>query len=149
MRLNKQTLQLLRIIDKKSDIINKSLLSTVLRYTDKNNEVQEIFIDFTDVSRDRKASVLFKHVNKVFKSTTVRTRLWHRHMMVQLSWPVSYTHLDVYKRQCQKCSLNVCSWRRIVNMLQSELLIVGSFNGLNHLYYVVYCSFSPLSQSIS
>ena len=46
------------IMDETSDIINKSQLSTVLRFVDENNEVQERFLGFTDVSRDRTAAAL-------------------------------------------------------------------------------------------
>ena len=42
--------------------------------------------------------------------------------------PVSYTHLDVYKRQFQKCSYrpirSVFSWRRMRNM--RSLPVIGS-----------------------
>ena len=54
---------------------NKSQLSTVRRYIDKNNGVQEIFLGFTDVSQDRSTLALFKHVNKILKEYKCEKKL--------------------------------------------------------------------------
>jgi len=51
-------------MDETTDIVSKSQLSTVLRYVNTINgiEVVERFLGFTDVSEDRSAQALSKHV---------------------------------------------------------------------------------------
>lgn len=52
------------MLDETSDIQSVSQLSTVFRYVNKN-QIVERFIGFTDVSAERTASTLFKHVESV------------------------------------------------------------------------------------
>ena len=47
------------LLDETSDIINKSQLSTVLCFVDRNGEIQEKFFGFSDVSQDNTALGLF------------------------------------------------------------------------------------------
>lgn len=50
------------IVDETTDVRSKSQLSTVLRYTTCDGGIQERFLGFTDVSADRTAAALAKHV---------------------------------------------------------------------------------------
>ena len=63
------------ILDETSDIINKSQLATVLRFVDKNGEIQERFLGFTDVSKDRTALGLFNHVTAFLKDYNCENKL--------------------------------------------------------------------------
>lgn len=53
------------LLDETTDIANQSQLSTVFRYVDDEGSFQERFLFFTDVSKDRTAQGLFKHVIQV------------------------------------------------------------------------------------
>ncbi|KAL4154101.1 hypothetical protein QTP88_001934 [Uroleucon formosanum] len=63
------------ILDETSDIINKSQLSTVVRFVDKNGDVQERFLHFTDVSNDRFAVALFEHVKIILNNFNIGKKL--------------------------------------------------------------------------
>ena len=63
------------LLDECSDVINKSQLSTVLRYVDKSGDVQERFIGFTDVSSDRSAEALYSHVLSVVNDFQLQGKL--------------------------------------------------------------------------
>lgn len=63
------------ILDETSDIINKSQLSTVIRFVDKNGNAQERFLHFTDVSNDRSASALFEHVKIILNNFNIGKKL--------------------------------------------------------------------------
>jgi hypothetical protein len=52
------------IVDEATDISMKSQVSSVLRYVSKNGD-EEIFLHFTDLSRDRTANALFQHAKQV------------------------------------------------------------------------------------
>lgn len=63
------------ILDETSDIINKSQLSTVIRFIDKNGDAQERFLNITDVSNDRSATALFEHVKIILNNFDVGKKL--------------------------------------------------------------------------
>jgi hypothetical protein len=63
------------ILDETSDIINKSQLSTVLRFVDKKGEIQERFLGFTDVSKDRTALGLFNEITNFLKDYNCENKL--------------------------------------------------------------------------
>ena len=63
------------ILDETSDIINKSQLATVLRFVDKNGEIQERFLGFTDVSKDRTALGLLNRVMAFLKDYNCENKL--------------------------------------------------------------------------
>ena len=64
------------ILDETSDISKKSQLATSLRYVlEQSAEVQERFISFTDVSADRSANGLLKHVVDVLTSFNIKEKL--------------------------------------------------------------------------
>ncbi|KAF0715097.1 zinc finger MYM-type protein 1-like [Aphis craccivora] len=65
------------ILDETSDIINKSQFSTVVRFVDKNGDVQERFLHFTDVSNDRSAVALFEHNFVKRKLPSVAPTRWN------------------------------------------------------------------------
>ena len=53
------------ILDETTDITSCSQMSTVLRLVDKHGEVQDRFLFFTDVSKDRSAKAISSHVLKI------------------------------------------------------------------------------------
>lgn len=54
------------MLDETSDVWSRSQLSTVLRYVSKGEGVvKERFVGYTDVSADRTATGLFKHVKNI------------------------------------------------------------------------------------
>ena len=55
------------IVDESTDISRKAQLSTIFRYLDENNEIQERFVGFVDVSPDRTADALFHHIRKALE----------------------------------------------------------------------------------
>lgn len=63
------------ILDETSDIINKSQLSTVLRFVDQNGQAQERFLHFTDISSDRSAAALLEHVKIVLNDFKCGSKL--------------------------------------------------------------------------
>lgn len=63
------------LLDETSDVINKSQLSSVLRYVNDNGEVRERFLFFSDVSSDKSAPALFQHVNKVMEDFKCEQKL--------------------------------------------------------------------------
>lgn len=63
------------ILDETSDIINKSQLSSVVRFVDKNSDIQERFLHFTDVSNDRSAVALFEHVKIILNNFNIGKKL--------------------------------------------------------------------------
>lgn len=63
------------ILDETSDMINKSQLSTVLRYIDQNGDVQERFLHFSDISGDRSATALFEHVKNILNNYNCSKKL--------------------------------------------------------------------------
>ena len=62
------------ILDETSDITTKSQLTTVLRYIIEG-KICERFIGFTDVSADRTANGLFKHVEQVVNEFGLQQKL--------------------------------------------------------------------------
>ena len=62
------------ILDETSDITTKSQLTTVLRYV-IDGKICERFIGFTDVSADRTANGLFKHVEQVVNEFGLQQKL--------------------------------------------------------------------------
>ena len=62
------------ILDETSDITTKSQLTTVLRYI-IDGKICERFIGFTDVSADRTANGLFKHVEQVVNEFGLQQKL--------------------------------------------------------------------------
>ena len=48
----------------------------------------------------------------VIKPSGVNYQSMQAEDMVVCDWPVSYTHLDVYKRQDQRTSTSPCGYRR-------------------------------------
>ncbi|XP_025415640.1 zinc finger MYM-type protein 1-like [Sipha flava] len=64
------------MLDETTDISNKSQLSTVLRYFSKNeNKIVERFLGFDDMSADKTATFLFKHVNRVVEKFKIENKL--------------------------------------------------------------------------
>ena len=63
------------ILDETSDIVNKSQLSTVVRYVDENCEVQERFLHFTDMSSDRSSDGLLQHVKQLLMNFHMEGKL--------------------------------------------------------------------------
>lgn len=64
------------LLDETSDISNQSQLSTTLRYVVKESgKVQERFVGFTDVSADRSAEGLLKHVVKIVEEYGLQNKL--------------------------------------------------------------------------
>lgn len=62
------------ILDETSDISTKSQLSTVLRYVYKG-QIFERFLGFTDVSSDRTAAGLMKHVEEIVQMYSLEDKL--------------------------------------------------------------------------
>ena len=62
------------ILDETSDITTKSQLTTVLRYI-IDGKICERFIGFTDVSADRTANGLFKHIEQVVNEFGLQQKL--------------------------------------------------------------------------
>ena len=62
------------ILDETSDIMSKSQLSTVLRFV-QGGKVYERFVGFTDVSADRTALGLFRHVVRVVEDFQIQDKL--------------------------------------------------------------------------
>ena len=62
------------ILDETSDIMLKSQLSTVLRYV-YDGQVHERFIGFSDVSNDRTADGLFRHVVQIVEDFQIKDKL--------------------------------------------------------------------------
>ncbi|KAJ4441396.1 hypothetical protein ANN_11251 [Periplaneta americana] len=52
------------MLDETTDVAKLSQFSTVIRYV-KEGEIQERFLDFTDVSNNRSAVALSEHVFKI------------------------------------------------------------------------------------
>ncbi|XP_077285493.1 zinc finger MYM-type protein 1-like [Arctopsyche grandis] len=55
------------IVDESTDISRKAQLSTIFRYVDENNEIQERFVGFVDVSPNRTANALFQHIRETLE----------------------------------------------------------------------------------
>lgn len=53
------------LLDEASDVSNKSQLSTVIRYVSPSGDIEERFLGYTDVSKDRSAVHLATHVMTV------------------------------------------------------------------------------------
>lgn len=71
-----QTLFVAIILDETSDVMNQSQLSTTLRYfNSENGEINERFITFTDVSSDKSADGLFKHVQNIASEYDISNKL--------------------------------------------------------------------------
>lgn len=62
------------ILDETSDVMSKSQLSTVLRYV-HDGHVHERFVGFSDVSDDRTADGLFRHVVKIVEEFQIKEKL--------------------------------------------------------------------------
>lgn len=62
------------ILDETSDVMSKSQLSSVLRYV-HDGEVHERFVGFSDVSDDRTADGLFRHVVKIVEEFQMKDKL--------------------------------------------------------------------------
>ena len=62
------------ILDETSDVNAKSQLSTVIRYAHKG-KVSDRFLDFTDVSADRTAAGLIKHVEAIVDTNHLQDKL--------------------------------------------------------------------------
>ena len=63
------------LLDECTDLSNKSQLSTVVRYIDENGHTQERFLGFVDVSSDRSADALYRHVVSVVDEYNLKDKL--------------------------------------------------------------------------
>ncbi|XP_067135315.1 zinc finger MYM-type protein 1-like [Centruroides vittatus] len=63
------------ILDETSDIINKSQLSTVLRFVDQNGKTRERFLYFTDISSHRSAVAFLENVKIVLNDFKCGSKL--------------------------------------------------------------------------
>lgn len=90
---------MLILSDETTVAINKSQLSTFIRYVNHKGEPQDGFFFFSYVSADRSVEALFNHVVCTIKEFSFRAKLV-RHMMVQLSlgphiWPAETSSRNV------------------------------------------------------
>lgn len=63
------------MLDETSDISNKSLLSTVLRYFSQNeNKIVERFLGFNDMSADKTSGFLFNHYIQIVEEFKIKNK---------------------------------------------------------------------------
>lgn len=63
------------ILNETSDILNKSRLSTVIRFIDHNGNARERFLHFTDVSNNQCTATLLEHIKNILNSFDVGKKL--------------------------------------------------------------------------
>lgn len=63
------------LLDETSDVMSVSQLSTVLRYVTKDGKAEERFVGFTDVSADKTAEGLYRHVLKIVEEYNLHDKL--------------------------------------------------------------------------
>ncbi|KAF2888431.1 hypothetical protein ILUMI_17742, partial [Ignelater luminosus] len=73
-------------MDKTTDISNKSQLSTIYRYVTTDGEVQERFLRFDNISDDRTAPRLTKHIFDCIDEFSFGEKLVAQRMMVPRLW---------------------------------------------------------------